>query len=100
MKPSVPNRYLFDDIEIDLPGFRVLKAGKVVSLEPKALNVLVFLAENRGRLIEKRELIDAVWRDSFVTENVLTRAVAQLRKALGDGAGEARYIETVPTRGY
>lgn len=77
-----------------------MKAGKALSLEPKALNVLVFLVENRGRLIEKRELIDAVWGDSFVTENVLTRVIAQLRKALEDGAGEVRYIETVPTRGY
>ncbi len=53
--------YRFDDIEIDLPGFRVLKPGKALPLEPKALNVLVFLVENRGRLIEKRELIDAVF---------------------------------------
>jgi len=68
--------YRFDDVEIDLQNFQVLKAGKVLPLEPKALNVLVFLVENRGRLIEKREVIDAVWGDSFVTENVLTRAIA------------------------
>ena len=92
--------YHFDDVEIDLRGFRVLKAGKVVSLEPKALNLLVFLAENRGRLIEKKELLDTVWGDAFVTENVLTRSIAQLRKVLADDAKDARYIETVPTRGY
>jgi len=92
--------YRFDDVEIDLQNFQVLKAGKVLPLEPKALNVLVFLVENRGRLIEKREVIDAVWGDSFVTENVLTRAIAQLRRALADDSKDARYIETVPTRGY
>jgi Tol biopolymer transport system component/DNA-binding winged helix-turn-helix (wHTH) protein len=92
--------YRFEDVEIDLGNFRVLKAGKVVPLEPKALSVLVFLAQNAGRLVEKRELLDAVWNDTFVTENVLTRAIGQLRKGLSDDAKEARYIETVPTRGY
>jgi Tol biopolymer transport system component/DNA-binding winged helix-turn-helix (wHTH) protein len=92
--------YRFEDVEIDLPGFRVLKAGKAVPIEPKALNLLVFLVENPRRLIEKKELIDAVWGDAFVTENVLTRIIGQLRKALGDDVKEGRYIETVPTRGY
>lgn len=92
--------YRFDDVEIDLRNFRARKSGKPLPLEPKAFTVLVFLVEHRGRLIEKRELIDAVWGDSFVTENVLTRSVAQLRKALEDGAQSRRCIETVPTRGY
>jgi Tol biopolymer transport system component/DNA-binding winged helix-turn-helix (wHTH) protein len=99
-KETVPDKYRFDDVEIDLRNFQVLKAGKPLSLEPKAFNVLVFLVENRGRLIEKKELIDAVWGDAFVTENVLTRVIGQLRKGLGDDVKEARYIETVPTRGY
>lgn len=92
--------YRFDDVQIDLQGFRIFKAGKVLQVEPKALNLLVFLVENRGRLVEKRELLDAVWKDAFITENVLSRAIAQLRKALADDAKEPRYIETVPTRGY
>ena len=59
----------------------------------RALNVLVFLIEQRGRLVEKRELLDAVWGDAFVTENVLSRAVAQLRKAVADDAPRRpRYI--------
>jgi DNA-binding winged helix-turn-helix (wHTH) protein len=100
MSPSVTHRYRFDDVQIDLASFRVLKAGKVVQVEPKALNLLVFLVENRGRLVEKRELLDTVWKDASVTENVLTHAIAQLRKGLADDAKEPRYIETVHTRGY
>jgi len=96
----VPNFYRFDDVEIDVPNFRLLKAGKAVPMEPKALNLLVFLIENRGRLVEKRELFDAIWHQAFVTDSVLTRLIAQLRKVLGDNAKEARYIETVPTLGY
>src|SRR5665213_2711521 len=90
----------FSIVEIDVSGFRLLKCGKTLQIEPKALNVLVFLVQNRGRLVEKREILDAVWSDAFVTENVLTRIIGQLRKALGDDAKETRYIETVPTRGY
>ena len=71
-----------------------------VSIEPKTFDVLRHLIEHRDRLVTKEELLDVAWKDTFVTPNVLTRAVAQLRKALGDDAFEARYIETVAKRGY
>ena len=92
--------YQFDDVRIDPAGFRVWKGATAVQVEPKAFRVLLFLIENRGRLIEKRELLDAIWKETFVTENALTREIAQLRRALGDSAKEARYIETIPTKGY
>ena len=90
----------FGDVRVEPEAFRVLKAGHPVAMEPKAIDLLVFLIECRGRLVEKQELLDAVWKDTTVTENAMTRVVAQLRKALGDPAAEPRYIETVPTRGY
>jgi Tol biopolymer transport system component/DNA-binding winged helix-turn-helix (wHTH) protein len=92
--------YQFDNVRVDAESFRVWKNEAAVQMEPKALRVLLFLLENRGRLIEKRELLDAVWKETFVTENALTREIAQLRKALGDNPRESKYIETVPTRGY
>src|SRR5262245_59463895 len=79
---------------------QVRRAGQDVALEPKAFDVLRFLIEHRDRLVTKDELLDHVWRDTFVTPNALTRAVAQLRKALGDEAREARIVETVAKRGY
>lgn len=85
---------------MDPAAFRVTKAGQPVPLEPKAFEVLLFLLENPGRLIEKRELLDRVWPDTVVTESAMTRVIADLRRALGDAAHEARYIETVPTKGY
>jgi TolB-like protein/DNA-binding winged helix-turn-helix (wHTH) protein len=93
-------RYRFDDVEVDLQSFRVLKGGKPLALEPKALNLLIFLVENRGRLVGRRELIDAVWNGAFVTDHVLNRAVGQLRRQLADDPKEPRYVETVPTLGY
>ncbi len=92
--------YQFDNFQVDLQSFKVWKDGNHVPLEPKAFEVLVFFINNQGRLVEKNELLDAVWNESFVTPNALTRVIAQLRKGLGDDAKEARYIETVPTRGY
>ena len=92
--------YQFDDVTVDPASFQVTKAGNAVSLEPKAFEVLIFLISNPGRLIEKEELLNVVWKDAFVTQNAMTRVIAQLRKALGDDAKQAKYIETVPTRGY
>lgn len=92
--------YQFDNVRVEAQGFRLWKADAPVSIEPKAFQVLLFLLENRGRLVEKRELLDAVWKETFVTENALTREIAQLRKALGENARDAKYIETVPTKGY
>ena len=92
--------YQFDDVRVDAGRFQVLRAGRPVDLEPKALEVLLFLIERRERMVLKEELLDGVWRDTFVTPNALTRVIAQLRKALGDDAQEARIIETVPRKGY
>jgi DNA-binding winged helix-turn-helix (wHTH) protein len=92
--------YRFDGVEVDSGGFRVTRAGESIRLEPKAVELLLFLAANAGRLVTKAEIQEAVWKDTFVADNALTRLVAQIRKALGDDAREARYIETVPTRGY
>lgn len=92
--------FRFDDVRIAPRAFRVWKAGHELALEPKAFKVLLYLIENRGRLVEKSELLDAVWKDTYVTENAMTREIAKLRKALGDDPKEARYIQTVHTRGY
>ena len=94
------HQYRFGDILIDQQSFRLLQSGKPLSIEPKALNVLIFLVQHQGRLIERRELLSAIWGDAFVTDHVLSRSIGQLRKVLGDDAKEPRYIETVPTLGY
>src|SRR5688500_3156297 len=53
-----------------------------------------------GHLFSKQEIFEALWTDTAVTDHALTRVVAQLRRVIGDEAREARYLETVPTRGY
>src|SRR5262249_13270986 len=95
-----PLSYQFDDVRVDPQTFKVSRADKALPIEPKAFEALVFLITHRGRLVEKNELLDAVWKDTFVTPNALTRVIAHLRRTLGDDAKEAKYIETVKTRGY
>jgi len=92
--------YRFDQFEIDDREFRFSDGHAPVSVEPKALRLLIYLIQNRSRLVPKQELLDKVWPDAMVTENVLTREIVQLRKALKEDSRLPRYIETVPTVGY
>jgi eukaryotic-like serine/threonine-protein kinase len=92
--------YRFDTFEVDDREFRLLEGGAPIQVEPKALRLLLYLIENRNRLVRKQELLDNVWQDAIVTENALTRVIGLLRKALNDDSHVPRFIETVPTAGY
>lgn len=90
----------FGEFQIDPAERLLLQNGQTVSLTPKAFDTLLVLIENHGRLIEKDELMQAIWPDTFVEEAGLTRNISSLRKALGEVPGETSYIETIPRRGY
>ncbi len=92
--------YRFDDLEVDRANFRVKKNGAPISLTPRAFDVLLFLLENSGRIVEKQELFNEVWKETFVSDNALTKVIKEIRHALADSADAPRYIETVPKRGY
>src|SRR5262245_52303969 len=92
--------YLFDDITVDFANLRVQKGEQLRKLTPRAFEVLVFLLENRGRIVEKQELFNEVWKDRFVSDNALTRIIKEIRQVIGDDADAPRYIETVPRHGY
>ena len=99
MNPKIHHQK-FDHVEVDVSNLRLTVEGEIRQLEPRAFRLLVFLMENRGRVVAKEEIFAAVWDGVFVTDNALARAVAQVRKALGDDPKVPRYIETVPTVGY
>jgi TolB-like protein/DNA-binding winged helix-turn-helix (wHTH) protein len=92
--------FRFGDVEVREREFRLIKAGEAVPVEPKAFRVLLILLRNPQKLITKEELLDAVWGDTAVTENSLTRSIALLRKLLGERPHSNRYIETIATVGY
>ncbi len=71
-----------------------------VRVRPKAMDLLLALAENPGELLSKEFLIARVWPDVVVGDGSLSVAVGELRKALGDHSGAPEYIETIPRRGY
>lgn len=92
--------FRFGDIEVREREFQLLRESKVVPVEPKAFHVLLFLLRNRGRLVSKDEIVNAVWQNYSVSDNSLTRSIATLRRLLGDDSREPRYIATVQTLGY
>src|SRR5258706_16429284 len=92
--------YEFGDFRLDPRERRLLNKGEPVPLPPKVYDTLLVLVENGGHTIEKDELMKAVWPDIFVEEANLTVNISALRKALGEGVPDRRYIETVPRRGY
>jgi TolB-like protein/DNA-binding winged helix-turn-helix (wHTH) protein/Tfp pilus assembly protein PilF len=76
------------------------RGGETVRLEPKAMEVLVFLASRPGQVVSREELLSAVWPGVVVADEALSQVVTKLRKALGDDARAPTYIETISKRGY
>ena len=92
--------FRFADVEVREREFTLIKAGMVLTVEPKAFRALLFLLHNPQRLISKEELLNSLWGDAAVTEGSLTRCIWLLRRLLEDDIHEPRYIETVATVGY
>ena len=92
--------FKFGEFEFREQQFLLVNGDRPVPIEPKALQVLLFLLRNPGRLVKKDEIVSAVWDGTSVSDNSLTRSIATLRRLLGDDAREPRYIATVQTVGY
>lgn len=92
--------YEFEQFHLDPSRRLLLRQGEPVPLPPKALATLMALLERRGEVVGKDELLQLVWPDTFISEATLTQNIFRLRKALGEEAGEHRFIVTVPGRGY
>ena len=100
MVGRTPDVFVWDDFRLDLDRYRLERAGDVLALEPKALDLLALLVSRPGHLFGKQEIFDTLWPDTAVTDSALTRVIAQLRRVLADDPRDPRFIETVPTRGY
>ena len=92
--------YEFGPFRLD-PRKRLLwREGETVPLKPKVFETLLVLVENRGRVLEKDELMRLLWPDAVVEEGNLNKNISELRRLLGESAREHSYIVTVPGRGY
>jgi TolB-like protein/DNA-binding winged helix-turn-helix (wHTH) protein/tetratricopeptide (TPR) repeat protein len=92
--------YEFGPFTLDPAEKSLRRDGQPVSITPKSFDLLVVLAENRGRLMTKEALLEQVWPDSFVEEANLSVKMSELRRTLGESPNDNEYIETVPRRGY
>jgi DNA-binding winged helix-turn-helix (wHTH) protein/tetratricopeptide (TPR) repeat protein len=99
-EPGERRIYQFGEFRVDPVRRRLLRGGEPVAVTSKCFSLLVVLLERQGEVVEKDELIKEVWPDTYVTEANLTQNVSSLRKALGERAGDRRYIVTIPGRGY
>jgi DNA-binding winged helix-turn-helix (wHTH) protein/TolB-like protein/Flp pilus assembly protein TadD len=100
MERQTNHLYEFGDFRLDATEHLLWRDGQPVALTPKAIEMLIVLVQDSGHVIEKNELMNAVWPDAFVEETNLTRNIFTLRQTLGDGKNGGKYIETIPKRGY
>jgi pimeloyl-ACP methyl ester carboxylesterase/DNA-binding winged helix-turn-helix (wHTH) protein len=92
--------YAFEDCRLDTDGFELRRNDERRPLEPQALELLGYLVTNPDRLITKQELLEQVWKTTFVSDSALSTRIKEVRHALGDSGAEQRVIKTVHGRGY
>lgn len=82
-------------------GTGVLESNQETKILPKLLNhLLLLLIQRNQQLVSREELVDILWKDKYVNEDALSRAIAELRKALHDSASRPKFIKTLPKKGY
>jgi DNA-binding winged helix-turn-helix (wHTH) protein/Tol biopolymer transport system component len=99
-EPGSGSKYQFGEFQLDTAEWVLRQAGEIVSVAPKAVQALELLVRNAGRVVSRGEMVESLWPDINVEESNLTVTISLLRRALGDHESGARFIETVPKRGY
>ncbi|MBI3796408.1 MAG: AAA family ATPase [Deltaproteobacteria bacterium] len=92
--------FIFRPFRLDVANARLWRRSQAITLRPKTFAVLCHLVARAGRLVTKKELLDAIWSDASVSDVVTVVCVQELREALGDQLDAPQFIETVSRRGY
>jgi TolB-like protein len=92
--------FLFENHELDLSRRELRRAGRLVPIEPQVFDLLVYLVENRNRVVTKDDLIQSIWKGRIVSESALTTRINAARKAVGDSGDSQRLIRTLPRKGF
>jgi|HubBroStandDraft_6_1064221.scaffolds.fasta_scaffold51385_2 TolB-like protein/DNA-binding winged helix-turn-helix (wHTH) protein/tetratricopeptide (TPR) repeat protein len=90
----------FQSFRLDAANHCLWRGEERVIITPKAFDVLRHLVENAGRLVTQNELLEALWPETYVNQEVLRKYILEIRKALGDQHKNPAFIETVTKRGY
>lgn len=97
---SIKSTFRIGDCIIDPQSHEVRKNGEAIRIKPKEMDVLLQLAQRGNQVVTREEILEAVWDDTYPNDEGLTQAISGLRKAFGDVPSNARYIETIPKKGY
>ncbi|MGH9424932.1 MAG: winged helix-turn-helix domain-containing protein, partial [Terriglobia bacterium] len=100
MSKEAQHLYEFGPFRLETVERTLLRDGHPVSLPPKVFDTLLLLVQRSGHVVDKDELMQKLWPDTFVEESNLAQNVFTLRRVLGEAHDEHPYIETVPKRGY
>jgi DNA-binding winged helix-turn-helix (wHTH) protein len=92
--------YIFEDYALDADRRELLKADRPIAVQPQVFDLLAFLIANRGRVVSKDEIIEAVWDGRVVSESTLTSRINAARSAIGDSGEEQRLIRTASRKGF
>ncbi len=92
--------FLINEWKVFPDTLRIQKGENIIKLEPKVMQVLVFLATRPGEVVSRQELEDHVWEGTIVGYDAVTNTIIKLRKAFGDSPRKHRVIETIPKTGY
>jgi DNA-binding winged helix-turn-helix (wHTH) protein/Tol biopolymer transport system component len=95
-----PSQFQFGPFRIDPAARQLWREDQLVPLNTRVFDTLLVLVRHHDRVVEKDELMKAVWPDTFVSEDSLTQSVWALRRALGDHSSQPSFVATVPRRGY
>jgi DNA-binding winged helix-turn-helix (wHTH) protein len=88
-------KFLFKDCELDISSQELKRDGDQVKVEPQVFDLLVYLIENRGKLIDREELIESIWGGRVVSDSAITARISAARKAVGDNGKDQLVIKTL-----
>lgn len=98
--PEMARSLLFGPFRLDLASRELSRGNEAIPLTPRAMDLLIYLAEHQGELVTREQLFDALWNDVTVADHALSVQILEIRKALGDNAHQAAYVETRHRKGY
>jgi DNA-binding winged helix-turn-helix (wHTH) protein len=92
--------YVFGDFALDTQRCELCQAGNPIKLEPLVFHVLAYLIQHRDRVVPKRDLLEQLWPQQFVSDWALTRCITEIRRALGCSGRRPQFVKTLYGNGY